>query len=129
MVKIIDRYIGKQVLFSTVFAVFVLSVVLVLGNVFQKLISELDRDQIDNAIGVIARAWQSGRQIITLGNGGSSLTALHFVNDWNKSIYLATGVPFRGRSLVDNMGLIMAYANDVSFEDVFVEQLKNLLPG
>ncbi len=43
MVKIIDRYIGKQVLFATLFAVFVLSVVLVLGNIFQKLISELDR--------------------------------------------------------------------------------------
>jgi D-sedoheptulose 7-phosphate isomerase len=38
--------------------------------------------------------------------------------------------PFRGRSLVDNMGLVMSYANDISFQDVFVEQLKNiLLPG
>jgi D-sedoheptulose 7-phosphate isomerase len=90
----------------------------------------LDRGQVDDAIEVVAAAWRRGAQIITLGNGGSSMTALHFVNDWNKSIYLATGKPFRGRSLVDNMGLVMSYGNDISFQDVFAEQLKNLLqPG
>jgi D-sedoheptulose 7-phosphate isomerase len=89
-----------------------------------------DRPQVDNAVKVIADAWQAGRQIITLGNGGSSMTALHFVNDWNKSVYMATGRPFRGRSLVDNMGLVMSYGNDLSFQDIFVEQLKNVLqPG
>jgi len=90
----------------------------------------IDREQLDNAIEVIAGAWQAGRQIITLGNGGSSLTALHFVNDWNKSVFLASGRPFRGRSLVDNMGLVMSYGNDISFQDIFVEQLKNVMnPG
>lgn len=90
----------------------------------------LDRDQIDRAVALVAAAWQAGRQVITLGNGGSSMTALHFINDWNKSVFLATGKPFRGRSLVDNMGLLMAYANDISFQDVFAEQLKNIaVPG
>jgi D-sedoheptulose 7-phosphate isomerase len=92
-----------------------------------RLLQKIDRQQIDDAIGIVASAWESNRQIITLGNGGSSMTALHFINDWNKSIYLATGKPFRGRTLVDNMGLIMSYANDLSFQDVFVEQLKNVL--
>jgi len=89
-----------------------------------------DRVQVDEAIGLIADAWQAGRQIITLGNGGSSMTALHFINDWNKSIFLSSGKPFRGRSLVDNMGLVMSYGNDISFQDIFVEQLRNVLqPG
>ena len=90
-------------------------------------LTALDRAQVDNAVNVIAEAWRAGRQVITLGNGGSSMTALHFVNDWNKSIFMASGKPFRGRSLVDNMGLVMSYGNDVSFQDIFVEQLKNLL--
>jgi D-sedoheptulose 7-phosphate isomerase len=98
-----------------------------------KLIGQLhktDLNQIDSAVQVVIDAWQSGKQIITCGNGGSSLTALHFINDWNKSIFMSTGKPFRGRSLVDNIGLLMSYANDVSFQDVFVEQLKNILsPG
>jgi D-sedoheptulose 7-phosphate isomerase len=91
-----------------------------------KLLGALDRSQIDNAVEVIADAWQAGRQIITLGNGGSSMTALHFINDWNKSVFMSSGKPFRGRSLVDNMGLVMSYGNDVSFQDIFVEQLKNV---
>lgn len=92
-----------------------------------RLLGVIDRAQVDNAVKVIADAWQAGRQIITLGNGGSSLTALHFINDWNKSIFMASGKPFRGRSLIDNMGLVMSYGNDVSFQDIFVEQLKNVL--
>lgn len=58
------------------------------------------------------------------------LTALHFINDWNKSIFMHGHRPFRGRSLVDNIGLVMSYGNDVSFQHIFVEQLRNiLLPG
>ena len=96
----------------------------------QVALSALDQSKIDQAVELVANAWNSGRQIITLGNGGSSLTALHFINDWNKSVFLSSGKSFRGRSLVDNMGLIMSYANDISFQDVFSEQLKNILePG
>lgn len=94
------------------------------------LLKTIDREQIDNAVQVVADAWQSGKQIITLGNGGSSMTALHFINDWNKSVFMSSNKPFRGRSLVDNMGLVMSYGNDISFADVFIEQLKNILmPG
>jgi D-sedoheptulose 7-phosphate isomerase len=92
--------------------------------------SSIDKEEIDNAVAVVESAWKDGKQIITLGNGGSAMTALHFITDWNKSIYLATGTPFRGRTLVDNTGLLLAYGNDVSFEDLFVEQLKNvMMPG
>jgi D-sedoheptulose 7-phosphate isomerase len=92
-----------------------------------RVVAALDRKQVDDAVQVVADAWQAGKQIITLGNGGSALTALHFINDWSKSISMATGKPFRGRSLVDNMGVIMAYGNDVSFQDVFSEQLKTVM--
>ncbi|MGX5800336.1 SIS domain-containing protein [Bradyrhizobium sp. Arg314] len=97
---------------------------------FRKLkvvLASLDHQSFDNAVALVAQAQEDGKQIITLGNGGSSLTALHFITDWNKSIYLSTKRPFRGRTLVDNVGLTFAYANDVSFQDVFVEQLKNIL--
>ncbi|MCH9689732.1 MAG: SIS domain-containing protein [Gammaproteobacteria bacterium] len=93
-------------------------------------LSNLDSTSIDQAIKLIANTWKQGKQIITLGNGGSAITAQHYITDWNKMIPEATGKPFRGRTLVDNMGLITAYANDISYADVFIEQLKNILePG
>lgn len=95
-----------------------------------RVLTAMDMASIDRAVGLVAQAWRDGRQIFTLGNGGSSLTALHFINDWNKSLFSAGKRPFRGRSLVDNIGLVMAYGNDISFLDIFAEQLKNLLePG
>lgn len=95
-----------------------------------ELLTCLDFAAIDAGVDLIKKAWRDGKQIIALGNGGSSLTALHFINDWNKSVFLNSGIPFRGRTLVDNIGLVMSYANDISFEDVFAEQLKNILqPG
>ncbi len=87
----------------------------------------LDIAQMDRALDIIKTAWENGNQVICFGNGGSALTAQHYVNDWNKSIYLATGRPFLGRCLAENMGLVMAYANDFCFEDVFVEQLKPIM--
>lgn len=95
-----------------------------------QLLGRLDFAALDAGVDLVEKAWRDGKQIIVLGNGGSSLTALHLVNDWNKSIFLSNGIPFRGRTLVDNVGLIMSYANDLAFEDIFAEQLKNILmPG
>jgi D-sedoheptulose 7-phosphate isomerase len=90
-------------------------------------IRELDIDGIGRAIDLIRSAWNNGNQIIVFGNGGSALTAQHYVTDWNKAIYLKTGRPFRGVCLAENVGLITAYANDFSYEDVFLQQLRAVL--
>jgi len=95
-----------------------------------KVIAALDAAEFDVAIGLLKTAWEAGKQIIVFGNGGSALTAQHFITDWNKMIYLKTHRPFRGVCLAENMGLITAYANDVAYEDIFLEQLKPILgPG
>lgn len=93
-------------------------------------LDQLDRVALDRGVQLVRDAWQNGRQIITLGNGGSALTALHFITDWNKMVFIASGKPFRGRTLLDNIGLITAYANDMSYADIFSEQIRNVaLPG
>ncbi|MGO9133452.1 MAG: SIS domain-containing protein [Methylovirgula sp.] len=95
-----------------------------------RVVASIDRPAFDHAIGLIRKAWEDGRQIITFGNGGSALTAEHYITDWNKSIYLSSGRPFRGVCLCENMGLMSAYANDISYEDIFIAQLKPVLtPG
>lgn len=81
-------------------------------------------------VDIIDDAWAKDAQIIVCGNGGSALTALHYVTDWNKALPLATGRRFRGRSLLDNIGLLTAYANDQSYTEIFAEQIRNLVdPG
>jgi D-sedoheptulose 7-phosphate isomerase len=92
-----------------------------------KVLHALDRKEIDRGVELVEAAWRRGSQIITLGNGGSSLTAIHYITDWAKMVPLRTGKPFHGRSLIDNIGMVMAYANDISFADIFIEQLKNIL--
>jgi D-sedoheptulose 7-phosphate isomerase len=90
-------------------------------------INNLDCQAIDRAISLIYDTWQAGQQIIVMGNGGSAITALHFINDWNKCVFMKHLKPFKGRTLVDNIGLVTSYANDVAYDKIFVEQLKNIL--
>ena len=90
------------------------------------LLGALDSREIDEGVRMIEEAWLAGRQIITLGNGGSAITALHYITDWNKAPFLAKRRSFRGRTLVDNVGMLTAYSNDISYESVFSEQLANI---
>lgn len=73
---------------------------------------------------------QSGAQILVAGNGGSASTASHFACDLAKTVLgakpeLRTS-RFRAVSLADNVALLTAWANDVSYESVFAEQVKML---
>ena len=60
------------------------------------------------------------------GNGGSSTTATTMANDIGFDILKKTGTdkPFKVLSLVDNNSVITAIANDVGYENAFINQLK-----
>lgn len=100
---------------------------------FGKLKSTLDkisRDELNNFLNILVDALESGRRIYVMGNGGSAATASHFVADFNKGLSLGKKRRFKFFCLNDNTATIMAYANDISYEDIFVEQLRNFLePG
>jgi D-sedoheptulose 7-phosphate isomerase len=85
-----------------------------------------------DAVKAIAdRLWQAygeDAQIFACGNGGSSATASHFVEDLAKGIEPPAGRRrFRAISLVDSVPMLTAYANDVGYEHVFAEPLRNLV--
>jgi len=78
----------------------------------------------------LERAYLEGRQVFIMGNGGSGSSASHAAGDLNKGVSYGRERRFRVLSLNDNMATLTAYANDVSYSDAFVEQLKNFLnPG
>lgn len=94
------------------------------------LLDKLDQNAFQAGIDAVKAASEAGRQVITCGNGGSAYAASHYITDWNKMVNMATGRPFRGTSLCDNVGLVTAFANDVSYDEVFAGQLKAILaPG
>lgn len=75
-------------------------------------------------------AWRREQTVYLIGNGGSAATAAHMANDLNK--YTAVGdLPrFRAIALTDNIPLITAVANDLAYDAIFVEPLRNFLrPG
>lgn len=92
-----------------------------------RLAQELNTDAFQKGIDMIKAAFEKGKKILTCGNGGSASTASHYITDWNKMVNLATGKKFRGVCLCDNMGLITAYGNDLSYADVFSGQIDALM--
>lgn len=93
----------------------------------QKVLERIDLGSLQTAINMVGLAFKAGKKIITCGNGGSASTASHYITDWAKMINLATEEKFRGVSLVDNIGLITAFGNDLSYDDVFSGQCNALL--
>jgi D-sedoheptulose 7-phosphate isomerase len=92
-----------------------------------ELAGKLDIVAFQAGIDLIRTTYESGKKIVTCGNGGSASTASHYITDWNKMVNLATGNKFRGISLCDNIGLITAYGNDLSYDEVFSGQAKAIL--
>lgn len=99
-------------------------------NETAEVIRNLPVAQIERIASLLWQACQEGRQIFVVGNGGSALTASHLACDLGKGTATPGRRRFKVLALTDNLGLITAYANDLSYEDIFVEQLINFFqPG
>lgn len=96
----------------------------------QAAVAGLARDAVLATITRLHLAWAERRQVFIIGNGGSASTASHIANDLSKAT-IVPGMPrMRVSALTDNVALMTAWANDVSFDCIFKEQLDNLLePG
>ena len=90
----------------------------------------IDLQRVDRAIELISRARERNATIFVCGNGGSAATASHFVTDMLKSASYDRAPRFRIMALTDSIATITAYSNDVGYDCIFAEQLKNFArPG
>jgi len=87
----------------------------------------ISREDIEEVIGLLYEAWRDGRQVFLAGNGGSASTATHFASDLAKFTSEGSEKRFRAMALTDNVPLVSALTNDLGWENVYVEQLKNLM--
>ncbi|MGC8793619.1 MAG: D-sedoheptulose-7-phosphate isomerase [Bryobacteraceae bacterium] len=93
-------------------------------------LAAIEMARVEQAIDWFRQARDEDRQIFVCGNGGSAATASHFATDVVKGASYGRAKRFRILALTDSLSTITAYANDVSYEAVFVEQLKNFArPG
>jgi D-sedoheptulose 7-phosphate isomerase len=76
-------------------------------------------------VGELLKARDSGKRIYIMGNGGSASTASHMASDLNKGANRKDAPRFKAVALTDNIPAMLAWANDSSYEDVFLEQLIN----
>ena len=82
---------------------------------------------INNVINVLEKARLNGNRIFICGNGGSASTASHYECDFNKGVSYDQKIKYDFECLSDNVPMMMAIANDIGYEDIFVVPLKNKL--
>ena len=94
-----------------------------LDNV-KTLLDAIDPNQIDALTDLLFEAWQNNRRVLLMGNGGSGSTVSHIVNDMQKNIGLESGRPVRALCLSDCAPLMMAWANDTNWDNIFAPQVQ-----
>ena len=88
-------------------------------------LKNIDLKEVERLGGLLSAARAEGRQVFLCGNGGSAALASHLAVDLGKGCSRNREKRFRVLSLTDNVPWMTALANDISYEDVFVEQLRN----
>jgi D-sedoheptulose 7-phosphate isomerase len=94
-------------------------------------IARLDQAALKRWADAVYTAWQEGKFVYIVGNGGSGCNASHMAEDLGKSslrerdLKDETKKRLKVLSLTDNAGWIMAVGNDVGYDQIFVQQLMN----
>jgi D-sedoheptulose 7-phosphate isomerase len=91
------------------------------------IINTLENRDLEKIIEMIKKAREEDKRIFVFGNGGSAATANHFAADFGKNAVNGDTNRFKIISLSNNISSITACGNDIGFETVFEEQLKNLM--
>jgi len=93
----------------------------------QEIFKNIEYNKIKKSVEIIIEKYRRDKQIFIIGNGGSASTASHFACDLGKGCNIDDGKRFKVISLTDNVSWMSAISNDISYEHVFIEQLKNYL--
>ncbi len=87
-------------------------------------INDFFEQPLTSAISEINSTILSGNYVYIAGNGGSAAMSEHFATDWSKGVYEISKSPCRVKSLTSNGSLLTAIANDLGYENSYLQQLK-----
>ncbi len=88
--------------------------------------ASVDAEKLEAAFVCLDAAYERGGMVYVCGNGGSASISNHLVCDHSKGGQTDTDLRPKVVSLSTNMEMITAIANDISFDDIFVYQLRTL---
>jgi len=92
----------------------------------KKICDDINREDVDRAIELLFDAWKNDKNIFLCGNGGSAGTATHFMCDLFKVTINPGKKRMKAHCLNDNIPLMTALINDDGWDNLYIEQLKNL---
>ena len=96
-------------------------------DLLKSTINKLDINLLEKLTDTLLECRDIEKTIYIFGNGGSGATASHVAGDFLKGISYLLEKRFRIMSLNDNQAGITAISNDLSYNEIFIEQLKTFL--
>lgn len=93
----------------------------------EAVVKRVSQDDISSVMALLYQAWKDGKQVFVAGNGGSASTATHFSCDLAKFTAIEGKKRFKVICLNDNIPLVSALTNDLGWNSVYYEQLRNLM--
>jgi D-sedoheptulose 7-phosphate isomerase len=99
----------------------------------KSVLENLPLEDARRAADILFKAYQNDRSVFLFGNGGSAALASHLATDLGKGTHfpgpsaLKSVRRFKAISLTDNVPMMTAWSNDLSYEEVFVGQMENFI--
>lgn len=90
-------------------------------------LAQLDIPALGKVADLLMTCREKGNTVYIFGNGGSAATASHVTGDFLKGISYQLEKRFRIVCLNDNIAAMTAISNDLTYDEVFVEQLQTFL--
>lgn len=92
--------------------------------------ASVDRAKLVQAADLLEETYRRNSTLFVCGNGGSAAISGTFVCDHSKLVQTDTDLTAKVISLADNMSMVTAISNDLSYDDIFLYQLQTLAgPG
>jgi len=90
-------------------------------------ILKIDKNKLTKIIKLVEKKIRERKKIFTCGNGGSASIANHFICDFNKAVKEFSNNKIKPKviSLSNSVENITAISNDISFNEIFSNQIEN----
>lgn len=90
-------------------------------------LDKLDISLIQQVVDILLKCREEQGTMYIFGNGGSAANASHIAGDFLKGISFGMDKRFKTHCLNDNIAGTTAITNDLSYDEIFIEQLKTYL--